>query len=73
MGVSMTPYDDASFDGTHYRIYKLNGAGSIMDATDAVCGSDEDAREFAKASLPVGARAEVWSGTRFVGQVFVVR
>ncbi len=64
---------DAVTEGTEYRIYKLNSAGAILGFINAICRNDEEARQIAIASLALGARAEVWSGARCLGQVFVLR
>ncbi len=64
---------DTVTKGTQYRIYRLNSAGAIVGFTNAICRNDKEAREIAIASLALGACAEVWSGARCLGQVFVLR
>ncbi len=54
-----------------YRIYLLDGAGRILRAADAQCASDEAAYEAARGFLGRNGQAEVWQGTRCLGQVTV--
>ncbi len=56
-----------------YRIYHIDATGSIVEGLDARCESDELACEMARRLLGVRVRAEIWSGTRCVGQVFLQR
>jgi hypothetical protein len=52
-----------------YRIYLLEGSGHIISGSDACCPGDDDALALAKTMLKKGVTAEVWQGTRCVGQV----
>jgi hypothetical protein len=58
----------------HYRIYALSDHGSIAGGTDAECADDEAAIAMARLTSTDCAGAdctgmEVWSGSRFVGQI----
>ena len=56
----------------YYQIYALNAAGRIAgNSIDVVCTSDLEACRIAGHTLANGARAEVWSGFRYVGVVSV--
>ena len=55
----------------YYQIYTLNAAGRIADSIDVVCPSDLEACRATRYALVHGARAEVWSGFRYVGVVSV--
>ena len=55
---------------THYRIYPLNPAGRITGGgVDVVCADDLAAYRHARYMLADSGRAEVWSGSRYVGEV----
>ena len=54
---------------TEYRIYRLDEQGRIISGHDAACASDEEARQRALASLCGSPHAEIWHGTRCLGQV----
>jgi hypothetical protein len=54
---------------TKYRIYLLDHADHIVWGHDVVCDTDEDALATAKIGLSPAEIAEVWTGTRRVGQV----
>ena len=51
-----------------YRLYKLDGAGSISSAEWIDAGSDEDAVRQARELELVGP-CEIWSGDRRVARV----
>jgi hypothetical protein len=52
-----------------YRIYLLNRAGQIASAADADCTHDTEAFACAAATLGNDGAAEVWQGSRCVGQI----
>ena len=52
-----------------YRIYCLDTAGRIRDATVVDQHGDADALAAARAITPAGRQAEVWQLARLVGRV----
>ena len=52
-----------------YRIYPLNPAGAIAGAEDVRCDDDGRAFEVARQKLQPGQKAEVWSGSHYMGRV----
>ncbi len=58
---------------TEYRIYMLDGFGRHGSSVNFNCGTDDDAKAFAKGLLhPTPPVAEVWVGTRCIGRVYGV-
>lgn len=53
----------------HYRIYLLDPAGHIVNGSDALCDSDDEALDIARATAAAGAAVDVWQGTRHLGIV----
>ena len=52
----------------HYRIYLLSEENRIKDAVDAVCASDDEAREHAASVIGDYPAVEIWSGRRIVAR-----
>ncbi len=52
-----------------YRIYSLNDHGRIAAADDVMCPGDEAALAYAEVIFGRGVKAEIWQGTRCLGQV----
>lgn len=54
----------------YYRIYPLNQLGRIAgNGVDVICADDLEACRHARHMLADIGRTEVWSGTRYVGEV----
>ena len=59
---------------SYYRIYQLNAAGRVAgSAVDAICADDQEACQIARRLLTGEGCVEVWSGTRYVGEVSISR
>ena len=56
-----------------YRIYHMDATGWIVGGLTARCESDEAACQIARSLIGSNDRSEVWSGMRYVGQVFLLR
>jgi hypothetical protein len=52
-----------------YKLQILDGDGRIMAETDAEFANDNQALAAAMIMLAEGVRAEIWSGSRYVGTV----
>lgn len=52
-----------------YRIYQLDRGGRILSGSYADCSTDADAYALAESMLGVTDQAEIWLGTRRVGQI----
>jgi hypothetical protein len=55
---------------TKYAVHLLNDRGHVVGQVIISCGSDDEARLAAKRHLNPNGQAEVWAGTRCIGQVF---
>ena len=51
-----------------YRLYRIDGAGSIMSADWIEAADDEEASRLAREQVPQGA-AEIWERNRLVARL----
>ena len=54
---------------THYRFYRLDVNGKIVEAFEVECADDGAAHVAAQGTLANDTAGEIWAGTRFVGRV----
>ena len=52
-----------------YRIFSMDGRGRILEGFNTTCTDDKEACRLLENTLKIGARAEIWSGKRFVAKV----
>ncbi len=52
-----------------YQIYHMDEAGAVVGGFDANYASDEIACQMARRFIGLYDRSEVWSGTRWVGEI----
>jgi hypothetical protein len=57
----------------HYRIYLLDGIGTILSAVDTDCPDDATVRVTVHGLLRANDEAEIWQGTRLLGRVSIER
>jgi hypothetical protein len=57
----------------HYRIYLLDGIGTILSAVDTDCPDDASVHVTVHGLLRAGDEAEIWQGAGLLGRVSVGR